>query len=378
MRRVLMLAALLSCAGGAITAAHAQKGAPRVTRDTDRDGVPDILDRCAATPAGTRVDATGCLAPQAAAPAALPAPAAAGAPAGAAPAAVVPSPRAPASQITANNPAPKLGLPPSGLPTSGAPVVTPGLAVAAPSPALAGAAPAGPPANRPAIAPQNAVTSAPVVVPLAAPPSAPPVTPTPAPAVVDSSMTAGFWVPNYTGRTAAARLDYGRMLALRLDSAVVALVEVFRGTTGQPLPGATDPNQLSTREKGRWARCRRIHLDLATMSDAVLGMKDSMPGGASLGRAALNLAEAFEALTATGECDNVGSMIEAPDRWAPWQGNYETSVRNFFRDWYTQLRAVHEADRAFARALSPEMPAGRQFPVPAGLPPTPPTIGAGR
>jgi len=103
-----------------------------------------------------------------------------------------------------------------------------------------------------------------------------------------------------------------------------------------------------------------------------------MPGGASLGRATLNLADAFAALTATGECDNVGSMIDAPDRWTPWQTNYESSVGNFFRDWYTQLRAVHEADRAFARALNPVLPAGRQFPPPAGLPPTPPTIGAGR
>jgi hypothetical protein len=412
MHRVLMLAALLSCAGGAFTAAHAQKVAPLVTRDTDRDGVPDLRDRCRGTPAGTRVDATGCPGPQAGAPATQPTTAPAAAPTGAAPAAVVPSPRAPTPQVAARDSAPKPGTPPSGLPTPRVPVVAPGPTVAAPSTPPAGGAPAGPPANRPAVTPQTAVTSAPVTAQPGAPPAAQPgaqpaaqptaqpgappaaqpgaqpaAQPTaqpgappaaPAPAVGDPSLTAGFSVPSYTGRTPAARLDYARMLALRLDSAVVALVGVFRGTTGQPLPGATDPNQLSTREKGRWARCRFIHLDLVTMSDAVQGMKDSMPGGVALGRAALNLAGAFEELAATAQCDNVGSMIEAPDRWAPWQTSYETSVRDFFRDWYTQLRAVHEADRAFARALNPVLPAGRQFPVPAGLPPTPPTIGGGR
>jgi hypothetical protein len=391
MRRVLMLAALLSCASGAFTAALAQKVAPRVTRDTDRDGVPDIRDRCPATAAGTRVDATGCLAPPAAAPVTQPAPALqptptpapqptlARAPTGAAPTAVVPSPSAPAAQAAAP---PKSGPRPSGLPTLSLPVVTPGPTVVVQSMPPGGAAPLGPPANpptnRPANAPPTAVTPTVVTAPPVTTPAATPSAPVAAPAAVDPSATAGFSVPNYPAGTAAARLDYARMLALRLDSAVVALVEVFRGTTGRPLPGATSPNLLSAREKRRWAQCRLIHLDLGTMSDALQEMKDSMPGGASLSRAALNLADAFAALVATGECDNVGSMIDAPDRWTPWQSNYESSVGTFFRDWYTQLRAVHEADRAFARALNPALPAGRQFPVPAGLPPTPPTIGAGR
>jgi hypothetical protein len=398
MRRVLLLAALLICAGGAFTAAQAQKVAPRVTRDADHDGVPDIRDRCPATAAGTRVDATGCPTPQAAAPAApapaAPAPVAQATPAPqltptptaapvraptgaapAAPAAVLPSPSVPAAQAAAP---PKSGPRPSGLPTLGIPVVTPGPAVVIQSMPPGGAAPSGPPANPPTGRPANAPPTAGTPAPVATPPSAPPAAPAPAPAAVAPAMTAGFSVPSYTGRTAAARLDYGRMLALRLDSALVALVEVFRGTIGRPLPGATSPDVLSAREKRRWAQCRLIHLDLGTMSDAVQELQDSMPGGAALSRAAVNLADAFTTLVATAECDNVGSMIDAPNRWAPWQSNYESSVGNFFRDWYTQLRAVHEADRAFARALNPALPAGRQFPVPSGLPPTAPTIGAVR
>jgi hypothetical protein len=153
---------------------------------------------------------------------------------------------------------------------------------------------------------------------------------------------------------------------------------VFRNTSGAPLAGATGPNVLSAREKGRWTRCRLIQLDLSTISEAVGLVKDSLPGGPMVQHGAAGLAQAFEGLVATGECDNIGSMIEAPDRWAPWQTNYETSARNFYRDWYSQLRAVHEADRNFARALAPALPAARQFPVPPGLPPNAPTVGSAR
>ena len=191
-------------------------------------------------------------------------------------------------------------------------------------------------------------------------------------------MTAGFWMPAFTGHSDAEKLDYARTLVLRLDSAVVALVEVFRNTSGAPLAGATGPTALSAREKGRWQRCRLIQFDLGTISEAVGIIKDSLPGGPMVARGAANLADQFEALVATGECDNIGSMIDAPDRWAPWQTNYENSARAFYKDWYTQLRGVHEADRTFARALLPAMPAGRQFPVPLALPPNPPTIGAVR
>jgi hypothetical protein len=62
--------------------AMAQKRSPAVTRDRDHDGVPDVRDRCPATPPGVPVDATGCpaggtpagLPPAAAAPARTPPP----------------------------------------------------------------------------------------------------------------------------------------------------------------------------------------------------------------------------------------------------------------------------------------------------------------
>src|SRR6266540_1038966 len=63
----------LSCTNGQSTdnrsaqgAAHAHKGVckpqppPPPVLDTDLDGVPDNLDKCPGTPAGTTVDASGC------------------------------------------------------------------------------------------------------------------------------------------------------------------------------------------------------------------------------------------------------------------------------------------------------------------------------
>lgn len=195
--------------------------------------------------------------------------------------------------------------------------------------------------------------------------------------ITDPTLTAGFWMPGYEGTDDDALLEYSRALARRLDSAVVALVEIFRNTTGAPVVGATGPNILATREKGRWQRCRLIHFDLGTLGDAAMFLKDSLTAP-TLNRAAVTLSDAFEGLSATAECDNVVSMVEAPDRWAPWQQNYETSARTFYRDWYTQLKALHDADRAFARAVNSALPAARQFPIPPALPPTPPTIGAVR
>jgi OOP family OmpA-OmpF porin len=56
-------------------------GAPRHQPDSDRDGVPDSVDRCPDTPAGVTVDTHGCPVPRPApAPAETPAPAAAPAP----------------------------------------------------------------------------------------------------------------------------------------------------------------------------------------------------------------------------------------------------------------------------------------------------------
>src|SRR5258708_5688449 len=79
-----MLVALVLLAVAA-SDAFAQKRSPAVTRDTDRDGVPDVKDRCPGTPPGAAVDAAGC--PAGAAPAPRPAPASAAGESAAAPAA---------------------------------------------------------------------------------------------------------------------------------------------------------------------------------------------------------------------------------------------------------------------------------------------------
>ncbi len=184
-------------------------------------------------------------------------------------------------------------------------------------------------------------------------------------------------MPAFGGSTDAEKLDYARTLALRADSAIVALVAVFRGTTGAAMVGATEPSVISSREKARWDRCRLIHFDLRTQGDAAAFLRDSMPGGPTLQARALNLAEAYEALQATEECDNLVSMMEAPDRWAPWRQNYENSTANFYRDWYSQLRSVHENVRAFVRTVNPSLGA-RAITMPPALPPNPPTIGGVR
>jgi hypothetical protein len=184
-------------------------------------------------------------------------------------------------------------------------------------------------------------------------------------------------MPAYSGETDAELLEYARSLTIRTDSAIGALVDVFRNTTGAPVVGATGPNILATREKGRWQRCRLIHFDIGTLGEGAAFLRDTVIN-ATLNRAAVTLADAFEGETATSECDNIVSMVEAPDRWAPWQQNYESSARTFYRDWYTQLKALHDANRGFARALNTALPAARQFPIFPALPPTPPTIGAVR
>jgi hypothetical protein len=422
--RVAALAMVCLGAGGVFTPVLAQKTAPAVTRDSDRDGVPDTRDRCRNTPAATRVDATGCPAPASAAapPAAGPAaaagaagvaaahprtdsahaapvdgqsqrpPATTGPPGGAAPAAAgaaapasapapTPAPAAPATQSSA------AGAPPAGAvtaapaagaasqqaagpPPSAHPAGLPTPSVSAPnapspSPAAGAAAagaPAAPtPAQRPAAPAAAAVTPA---APVAAAPAA------------DPTLTAGFAMPGFEGATEAEALEYARMMALRLDSAAVSLYELFRNTSGAPMAGATGPNMLSTREKNRWRRCRLIQFDLGTFGDAAAVLRDTLTA-ARLQRSALNLADAFEAMTATAECDNLVSMVEAPDRFAPWQQSYEQSARTFYRDWYTQLKAVHDADRSFALALNAQLPTARQFPIFPTLGPNP-TLGGGR
>jgi len=475
MRRLIVLTAVLACAGGAFAPVFAQKTAPAVTRDSDHDGVPDTRDRCRGTPPNTRVDERGCpvaaaeapapTAPTqaAAAPAGAPAQGAVIVPAGAAPAqgaviaptgaarpptgppagqaqhpavdsarvAAAPKPArqapsglpTPAGAVTAAPGAggqahaqPPSGQAPSGqapsgqapsgqvaAPAAGAPTVPaaqqaqqqaaahpPAAAqgqAAAQGAAPSGAAPSGAAPSGAAPAPAAPAAPAPTVPAAGAPagaavsapsgnrpagqaepqPQAQPAAPPPA-----APVAAGFSVESYSGTSQAELAGYARHVAQRLDSAIVALVSIFRNTSGAPLAGASSPSVLSSRERGRWSRCRVLYFDLASYTDAVALLRDSLTSNAEAQHAATDLAEALEAAQSLAECDNIGSMIEAPDRWSPWQRNYETSAGNFYRSWYTQVRAVHEADRALARALNAGLPAARRIPDIPGLPPNPP------
>ena len=353
MKRILLLVALL-CGGAAVTPALAQKTAPAVTRDSDRDGVNDTRDRCRNTAAGTRVDATGCPAPAATTP--PPAP-----------------PPSPPTQTATNQP-----VRPSGMPSPVQPQASPPAPPSAPS----GLGQLGVPATTPATTPVTP-PAAPPASPTrpAAPPPAPPPAPAPQPAPappptprVDPGMTAGFLMPAYGGRSETDILEYARTLALRADSAINALVDVFRNTSGAPMVGASGPNVISSRERGRWQRCRVLHFDLRTHADAAAFLNDSLPGGPTLRRGIQGMVDAFEGLQATEECDLVISMIEAPDNYQPWQQNYESSARNFYRDWYTQLRALHSANRTFVGLLNPRL-GERAIGIPPALPTRPPTLG---
>jgi len=290
--------------------------------DLDRDGVPNQRDRCPNTPPGVRVDANGC-------------PAAAGA--------------QPAAQ-------------PQGAPGASAPAGKP----ARPSPTLVrpGATPANPGAA-PAV-PTN--PGAAVVTPQAAV--------TQPPAAAASAFTAGLAIPPFAGGNDAARLEYVRTLAKNLDSAIVTLVGVFRNTSGQPMPGASVPSSLSARERERWGRCRDLHFDLTTYASGVESILDGLSANPALQRATAALDTALTELDATAECDNVSSMIAAPERWDPWAQQYTTSARRFYADSYGQVRTAHERDRALVIALNAVLPQGRALPVPSGLPRNPPYAGA--
>lgn len=181
-------------------------------------------------------------------------------------------------------------------------------------------------------------------------------------------------MPAYAGATDADAFEYTRTLVLRTDSAIQALVDVFRNTSGAPMVGASSPNVISSRERGRWQRCRLIHFDLKTLADAAQFLQDTIPGGPTLRRGVQSLADAFEGLQATEECDLVVSMIEAPDNYQPWQQNYENSARNFYRDWYTQLRAVHSENRSLVSLLNPRL-GTRSISIPPALNTRPPTLG---
>lgn len=201
------------------------------------------------------------------------------------------------------------------------------------------------------------------------PAAAPSPAPSPAPAAAtDPTETAGYWIAAYNGRTDAEQLTYVRLLVTKVDSAVIGLVETYRNTSGNPVAGAQDPGRLTRREKDRWLRCRNIANDFRTMAEAAGALKESAVGGPLAQRAMVGLAAAFDELQALEGCDVINSMVESPDRFNPWQANYENEARNFYRDWYPQVRAVHSAAREVARA-------GR-FPVPAAISTTPPYAAA--
>jgi hypothetical protein len=188
-------------------------------------------------------------------------------------------------------------------------------------------------------------------------------------------LSGGFFMPPTMARSETGRLEYLRIYAMRLDSAAVALVEVFRNTAAPPL-NAPNPAALSSRVRDRFDACRRLYFDLVSFSDAMLLVQDSLTSNPLLRRAVAGLVDAFENTTALQQCDNIVGALEAPERWSPWQRYWEQSVRAFFEDWYTQLRAIHEANRSLARVLNGMLPAERAVGVLHPLPPNPPTIGS--
>jgi len=230
------------------------------------------------------------------------------------------------------------------------------------SPSAAGAA-AGAPAAAPVAGPPSAAVTPQAAV--ASPPSAP-----------SNAFTAGLAVPPFSGTGDAVRYEYLRTLARNIDSAAVALVSIYRNTSGQPMAGASAPTALSARERERWTRCRDIYWDFNTFASGLQSVREGLPANSAVQRAVADLDTALTETDALAECDNLASMISAPTRWDPWAQQYEASARHFYADWYTQVRESHERDRALVVALNTVLPAGRTLPVPPGLPRTPPYAGA--
>jgi len=224
----------------------------------------------------------------------------------------------------------------------------------------------------------SAPPAAKVLRPAAAPAVPAPVTPQsaqpPAPAPAHS---AGLAAPPYTGDTPEAAVAYTGQFVHLLDSTIVALVATFRNTSGQPVLGARGPETLSQRERDRWTRCRDLYWDLTTYASAAASLGQALPAGPDVQLAAARLDSAFSESTATAECDNIASMIAAPDRFVPWQGSYETAARHFYQDFYVQVRRIHEAARALVFALNGSGAARQPIAMPPGLPPNPPFAGAG-
>jgi hypothetical protein len=195
-----------------------------------------------------------------------------------------------------------------------------------------------------------------------------------------SAFTAGLAVNPFAGDTPDSALEYAKHLGKMLDSTIVVLVDVFRNTSGQPMVGAGSPSALSRREQDRWSRCRNLYWDLTTYVMAVRGLEPSLPENPALRQAAEALDSvldsALDSNGAVAECDNVASMIAAPERWTPWQDQYETAARRFYHDFYGLIRDGHEHDRAFLVAVNAALSARRRIAVPAGLPRNPPYAGA--
>jgi hypothetical protein len=196
-----------------------------------------------------------------------------------------------------------------------------------------------------------------------------------APPASSGTFTAGLAIEPFSGEESASAAYFRRFTQL-LDSTIATLVGVFRGTSGQPLAGAEGPTSLSQRERDRWVTCRNLHWDLQSYVAAMHDLVESVPDNPGAQRAAEGLDSALSAVNATSECDNVASMIAAPDRWTPWGQQYTASARHFYGDWYGQVREVAERNRAFVIALNGVLPAAQRLPVPPAMPRNPPYAGA--
>ncbi len=258
---------------------------------------------------------------------------------------------------------PLLGQQPQGAPTRSKEPRRPGPTAGktfAPRAAPAGqpGAPAAPPVAQP-----TAVVT----------PQAVQAVPTPPP---NAAFTAGLAVPPFAGSGDSSRYEYLRTIARNLDSATVGLVALFRNTSGQPMAGASDPNALSARERERWTRCRNLYWDFSSYATGLQGLGGEFRD-AGLARAVAALDSALSAVEALSECDNLSSMISAPDRWDPWQQEYANAARHFYADWYGEVLGAHDRDRALVQALNTLLPAGRALAMPPRMPRNPPYAGAG-
>jgi len=195
-----------------------------------------------------------------------------------------------------------------------------------------------------------------------------------APAAPASAFTAGLSIEPYSEEGDEEAAAYARRFALQLDSVITSLVGVFRNTSGQPVAGAGAPTALSQRERDRWNRCRDLHWDLLSYVAAGHDLPAAFEDTPAVARAAGVLDSALTAVEATAECDNVASMVAAPDRWTPWGQQYQASARRFYGAWYAQVREVQERNRAFILALNAA--GGDRIPVPPAMPRTAPYAGA--